>query len=331
MDFVTIAAKAIKLVEEVKNVDSIKKATTIKNQVGLITSDKDENFGTNLINGEVKSNIDSKIKDKLDKYLDSKEMTIEATESGVAEDDSADLIDGNVDDETGRNSLNKLNEVNEANNIDVGEGRLKNHLGTEKMLDNYLDSKEAIEDNLNKSNNNSNLEIAEIYDDYETAENNGNLEDTKIGDDSEKKSLNDDEKAKIKEETNWSDEIVDAIGSMKEYEIYKKADLIEAEIDGRKCLIRNDIDMNQKDEFGRTNRERMKNGQMPITKSGENVELHHVGQKMDSPLAELTTDEHRRGGNDTVLHDKQKESEIDRNEFKKEREEHWRSRSEEQG
>lgn len=144
-----------------------------------------------------------------------------------------------------------------------------------------------------------------------------------------KKGLTDEEKAKIKEETGWSDEIVDAIGSIEEYEIYKKAGLQEAEIDGKKCLIRSDIDWNQKDEFGRTNKERMENGQPPITKNGETVELHHIGQKSDSPLAELTTKEHRGVGNDTILHDKQKESEIDRNEFKKERESHWQSRANE--
>lgn len=144
-----------------------------------------------------------------------------------------------------------------------------------------------------------------------------------------KKELTDEEKAKIKEETSWSDEIIDTIGSMEEYEIYKKAGLQEAEIDGKKCLIRADIDMDQKDEFGATNRERMENGQPPITKSGETVELHHIGQKSDSPLAELTTKEHRGVGNDTILHDKQKESEIDRNEFKKEREAHWQNRASE--
>ena len=41
-----------------------------------------------------------------------------------------------------------------------------------------------------------------------------------------------------------------------EGEIYKKAGLQEAEIDGKKCLIKSDIYWNQKDEFGRTNKER---------------------------------------------------------------------------
>ena len=136
------------------------------------------------------------------------------------------------------------------------------------------------------------------------------------------------EKEKLKEETGWSDEIVDSTRSVEEAEIYKNADLKEEDINGKKCLIRSDIDMEQKDEFGRTNKERMENGNAPLTESGETVELHHIGQKQDSPLAELTTQEHRGKGNDTILHDKQKETEIDRGEFAKERKQHWESRAE---
>ena len=37
--------------------------------------------------------------------------------------------------------------------------------------------------------------------------------------------------------------------------------------------------------------------------------------------------EHRGKGNDGILHDKRRESEIDRNEFNKERKEHWKDRA----
>ena len=143
--------------------------------------------------------------------------------------------------------------------------------------------------------------------------------------------LTDEEKAKVKEETGWSDEIIDAIGSMEEYEIYKNAGLVEAEIDGKKCLVRNDIDWDQKDAMGRTNRERAEQGLSPINKDGKVIELHHIGQHADSPLAELTTEEHRGKGNDTILHNKTKESEIDRQAFAKERNEHWEARANEGG
>ena len=143
-----------------------------------------------------------------------------------------------------------------------------------------------------------------------------------------RKELSDDEKQRIKEETGWSDEIIDAISSMEEYEIYKKADLEEKEINGKKCLVRKDIDLEQKDSMGRTNSERMEKGLPPLDKNGRPIELHHIGQKSDSPLAELTTSEHRGKGNDAVLHDKKKESEIDRDKFAEERSEHWKNRNE---
>lgn len=141
-----------------------------------------------------------------------------------------------------------------------------------------------------------------------------------------KEGLTDEQKEKLRELTGWSDEILDAIGSWEEAEIYMKAGLKEVEINGKKCLIRDDIDLDQEDEDGITNRERMERGRPPITKDGEEVELHHIGQKQNSPLAELTMEQHRGVGNDTILHDKTKETEIDRNEFGKERCEHWKDR-----
>ena len=153
-----------------------------------------------------------------------------------------------------------------------------------------------------------------------------NPENNSIKLEKETKELTAEQKKEIKEKTSWSDEIIDSIGSVEEAEIYMNAGLVEGEVNGKKCLIRNDIDLDQKDEDGITNRERMERGRPPITKNGEEVELHHIGQKPDSPLAELTMEEHRGAGNDTILHDKTKETEIDRNEFGKERREHWKDR-----
>lgn len=147
-------------------------------------------------------------------------------------------------------------------------------------------------------------------------------------DNNEQKGLTQEQKDKIKEETGWSDEIIDAIGSMEEYQIYKDAGLIEAEIDGRKCLINPNIDMDQKDAFGRTNKERMEQGLAPLDKNGNPIELHHIGQKNDSPLAELTQEQHRSKENYSILHDTKKESEIDRKAFDNERENHWKARAE---
>ena len=107
--------------------------------------------------------------------------------------------------------------------------------------------------------------------------------------------------------------------------------MLQDEIGGKKCLIRNDIEWEQKDAMGRTNRERAEQGLSPINKEGKVIELHHIGQHADSPLAELTPQEHRGKGNDIILHDKTKESEIDRQFFAGERSIHWEVRANEGG
>lgn len=138
--------------------------------------------------------------------------------------------------------------------------------------------------------------------------------------------LTDEEKVKLKKETGWSNDIIENISSLKEAEIYSSAKLEEAQINGKPCLIRPDIDWNLKDQFGRTNIERVKQGLAPTDFNGHPLELHHIGQHNDSPLAELTAEEHRGKGNDTILHNKSKVSEIDRSSFGSERIEHWKDR-----
>lgn len=130
-----------------------------------------------------------------------------------------------------------------------------------------------------------------------------------------------------KDPPGWSDKIVDQLISKDEADIYAKAGLKEVEINGKACLIRTDINLDQKDSKGRTNRERMSKGLAPKDANGKSIELHHIGQKSNAGLAELTNDEHHRRGNDVVLHNKSKVSEIDRKEFNEDRKTHWISRS----
>ena len=146
------------------------------------------------------------------------------------------------------------------------------------------------------------------------------------------KELTDEEKRKIKKETGWSDEIINRINSMEQYEIYKNAGLIEADINGRKVLIKKDIDLDYKDpKTGETNRERMEKGRSPIdSKTGEKIELHHMGQEFDSPFAELLENSEHGDGNHKTLHPKDKDSfrndkekEI---EYNKQKAEHWKTR-----
>ena len=144
----------------------------------------------------------------------------------------------------------------------------------------------------------------------------------------ESEGLTQEEKDTIKEETGWSNEIVDTIRNMDEYRIYGDAGLIEGEVNDKKCLMRTDVDWEQKDQDGYTNKERVAEGYAPLDKNGKPIQLHHIGQHADSPLAELTFKEHRTGGNDTILHDKLKETEVhgERNNWHNERRDYWKNR-----
>lgn len=190
-----------------------------------------------------------------------------------------------------------------------------------------------IEDVLGKINPNENLNpnseiLSQVKENYNKETN----ENTEI-----KRELTNEEKQKIKDETGWSDGIVDYIRSIKEYEIYKNAGLKEMEINGKRCLLRNDINLEQKNiikdknfqEKEITNKELMTKGNAPLDKNGRPIELHHIGQHANSPFAELTRNEHGGKGNYSILHDNTQKSEIDRIiQFKNEKREHWKTRSE---
>ena len=153
--------------------------------------------------------------------------------------------------------------------------------------------------------------------------------------DAEKTGLAENEKAEIIKETGWPAEIVNCIESMDQCEVYKNADLHEAEIDGRKCLVKN-IDMDYVDpKTGLTNRELMEKGRAPIdAKTGESIELHHMGQNFNSPFAELCANSEHGDGKDAILHDKKVESWRQDPEKKNQynniqRPNHWKARAEE--
>lgn len=165
------------------------------------------------------------------------------------------------------------------------------------------------------------------------AENNGDSEPDVI----EKNGLNDNEKAKIKDETGWSDEMINSIQNMNQYEVLKNGGLFEAEINGRKCLLKENIDLDYTDADGISNRDRIERGLAPLdSKTGKPLELHHLGQSADSPLVELTEEEHRTGEyqdgkkNQSLWHDNTVETEVhgEGNSWNQERKAHWKSRSE---
>ena len=149
------------------------------------------------------------------------------------------------------------------------------------------------------------------------------------------------QKEELKSKTGWSDEIIDYIKTEEEAQVYVEANL--KEVNGN--LERTDIDWNAKipqdridrmrslygDEVAdkwadKTNLDLIKEGKAPYGPDGQQVNLHHIGQKSDSPLAELTNTEHKQ--NDGVLHEKNRSSEIERPVFRVERQQYWMARYE---
>lgn len=150
----------------------------------------------------------------------------------------------------------------------------------------------------------------------------------------EKQGLTRLEKLQIKIETRWQDAIVDHIESKEQHEIYKNAGLREVEINGRPCLCK-EIDMDYIDpKTGMANRELMAKGRSPIdVKTGERIELHHMGQGYDAPFAELCADSEHGDGNYSVLHTKSEGSWRNDPELKNQynnidRPDHWKARAE---
>ena len=134
------------------------------------------------------------------------------------------------------------------------------------------------------------------------------------------------------EDSGWSSDIVEKIDNDEQYDIYKNADLHEEEVNGRKCLVK-DIDFDYVDEkTGMTNKELMEKGRSPIdSKTGEKIELHHMGQDYDSPFAELDENSEHGDGNHKVLHPKTDNSWRNdkdlKNRYQTDRKKHWKQRS----
>lgn len=141
--------------------------------------------------------------------------------------------------------------------------------------------------------------------------------------------LTEQEKQDVKEKTGWSDKIVDAIRTKDEAQVYIDAGLVEGEVNGKPALLQPDIDgkaYNAPLWPDWNNKDLAEESYPPRDKNGRPYELHHIGQNPDSPLAELTYEQHHSDGNFKVLHTFD-ESSIDRVQFNKERKEYWSERS----
>jgi len=141
-------------------------------------------------------------------------------------------------------------------------------------------------------------------------------------------------RAEIDEKSDYSSEVNDHISSVEELEFYQKAGLKEESVDGRTCLVRDDLDYDYVDpKTGLTNRELMERGRPPYdAESGERIELHHIGQDPEAAFAELEEDSEH-GDYTSVLHKSEEESwrkdNPQRNNYYNnvERPNHWIARS----
>ena len=100
---------------------------------------------------------------------------------------------------------------------------------------------------------------------------------------------NEELRAYLEKESTYSMEVNKYISSPEELQVYKDAGLVEKNIDGRICLIREDLDLDYVDkQSGLTNAELIAKGRSPYdAKTGERIELHHIGQDFNAPFAEL--------------------------------------------
>ena len=102
------------------------------------------------------------------------------------------------------------------------------------------------------------------------------------------------EAAQIQKESKYPLDLIKSMHSMEEYEVYKNAGVKSIMLNGESMLIRKGLDITSVvDEMGRTNLKRMQKGIPALDKDGYAYELHHIGQRNDSPLAILTRKEHK--------------------------------------
>jgi hypothetical protein len=128
----------------------------------------------------------------------------------------------------------------------------------------------------------------------------------------------------IESESPFSKAINGYIRNLSELNIYKGRELQEGVINDKSCLLNKEIDPSIIDENNKSNLSRMKDGLAPIGSDGKLMDLHHIGQKPDSPLGELTKTDHQE--NSGVLHTRD-ESQIDRSKFDIEKANHWKARA----
>lgn len=137
----------------------------------------------------------------------------------------------------------------------------------------------------------------------------------------------------IQKKTHYPTSVICKMQNVKEYKVYKKLKLTSHRLKKGEWFIGKKIDLDTPFEFtskGKTitttNRQRIKDGLVPIDiKTGQKIELHHIGQELDSPFALLTEGDHDRFS--SILHTKNKKgvhSQLSDAEWTKIRQAFWK-------
>ena len=132
--------------------------------------------------------------------------------------------------------------------------------------------------------------------------------------------------ALIQKESKLPLEFIKNFHSVDEYNVLKNAGLSLSKVNGKMSLTQKiDWDFIGDIEDGRTNAQRVLDGLAPLDTNGKSYELHHIGQMSDSPLAILTSSQHK--DNYSILHANTGEaaSNIDRTLFGKQKKTFWKA------
>jgi hypothetical protein len=87
------------------------------------------------------------------------------------------------------------------------------------------------------------------------------------------------------------------------------------------------INPNMKDARGRTNLERMKKGLAPLGPDGKSINLHHMTQRNESSIAEVTQTFHKENSSVIHINPNTIPSGINRTEFNKWKTDYWKNRA----
>lgn len=134
--------------------------------------------------------------------------------------------------------------------------------------------------------------------------------------------------AVIQRETGWPLDVIKNLHSMEEYDVYRRAGIVPVKLQGKWEFIQN-VDWDFVDEDGLTNLQRVLDyGNSPIGPDGKPFELHHIGQRADSPLAILTHSQHHAAGDYGFIHYAEEGKNITQAAWQKQKQEFWKMMAE---